>query len=230
MLQPELKSQGDAELRRELLAAADEDPAPNLHLVILAGRWILNPAEFFDRFAKLLESPGSKSSGKKKTEDAREVLLDVLQAKYVQIGALFDSGFPPLDLRWADVAVAQDQFQILARCPQQRYPQTDAYLSQKLQKLLTQKTGDTLEEVLSVMVYVQHPEATEAVLNVFFKVFSDKTYLLYGFRDLIAQLPATAIPELEAALSRVPDRLQGAFSEAIESLRQQHLVLATQAQ
>ena len=72
------------------------------------------------------------------------------------------------------------------------------------------------------MVKVQHPDATDCLIAAVTESEKIAYWYSYYFEWLIPDLPATAIPKLEATIPTLPERDASRWLDRIEELRAKH--------
>jgi hypothetical protein len=127
---------------------------------------------------------------------------------------------PPLDPRWLDVAVRLEDLQLIGRLIRPGHAAANAYLSKTFaEQFKKAKQMHECHDVVSAMVRAAHPDATDAVIATLEK-FGDKTgYYGYYLGHLVADLPKSALPRLEALIPKLPDRVADSLLGFMQQLR-----------
>jgi hypothetical protein len=127
---------------------------------------------------------------------------------------------PPLDPRWLDVAVGLEDLQLIGRLIRPGHAAANAYLSKTFaEQFKKAKQMHEFHDVVAAMVRAAHPDATDAVIATLEK-FGDKTgYYGYFLGHLVADLPKSALPRLEALIPKLPDRVADSLLVFMQQLR-----------
>jgi hypothetical protein len=126
---------------------------------------------------------------------------------------------PPLDPRWLDAAVESGSEDLVCRLSRPDHAATNKFLSTKLAEL---KKPHEAQEVLRTMIRIRHPSATDAVVNELKKLAKDTAhhyYLSYWYGPMIADLPKTALPALEALMPGLPEKMVDQLMESVLALK-----------
>jgi hypothetical protein len=202
---------GSPGTQKALVDARETLSPENLQHAFAAARRSRTPAEVFELFSPCITA---KVDGKKKGDPAAAKRAAVIGALLSErrynpaIGRQDYEALNSLDPRWLDVAVAQqdlDLVQILAR---PGHEGANAILAQAFAQIVT-KSKDPLDShvILEAMIRVEHPDATKALLELLSKQGKGAHgYALYYIGRLIPSLPKTAVPELEALLPTLPEK------------------------
>ncbi len=191
------------------------------------------PAEAYEMFSPYLTA---KVDEKKKRDPAflkREAIADVLTHSRYWLA----HGHPrtpeteaadlvrKLDPRWLDLAVKQQQLELVQALATPGHQGANALLSRSFETQLAKaKQLHELAETLRTMVRVQHPNADDAVISAIRKdATSTYSYGLYWVAHLIPQLPPAAIPKLEALLPTLPEKVIDQILDHVTQLKNKHV-------
>lgn len=216
---------GSAVLRKELINSQKDLPPNFFDHIVQAGRWVYTPAEFFDHFSPyFVHASPTKAKGKKHPDaDKWAVILDAIDADYIHYYYYYHQreNQPKLDPRWLDVAVEHELLGLAFAMKVKNSPKLNAMLSAKFDKMAAPKSKETgnLDDVITVMVYCEHPQAVDYLLKAYERQAKAKYHYYYWTFRVITMLPKSAIPTLEAYIPNVKKEQLDQFVEAIEELR-----------
>ena len=164
----------------------------------------------------------AKVDAKKKERDPayakRSAILNQLGQQWF---ALRPAGpVPPLDPRWLDLAVQIDALHLVGCLIRPGHAAANAYLSKTFaEQFKKAKQMHDCHEVVAAMVSAKHPDATDAVIATLEK-FGDKSgYYGYYLGHLVADLPKSALPRLEALIPKLHDRVADSLLGYMQQLR-----------
>jgi hypothetical protein len=173
-------------------------------------------------FATFSPYATAKVDAKKKDRDPayakRSAIIDQLGQHWY---ALWQTDtLPPLDPRWLDLAVGLQDLNLVARLIRPGHAGANAYLSTTFtEQFKKAKQLHDCQEVVAAMVHAEHPEATDAVIATLEK-FGDKAgYYGYYLGNLVAGLPKSALPRLEALIPKLHERLADSLLGHMQQLR-----------
>lgn len=164
----------------------------------------------------------AKVDAKKKDRDPayakRSAIIEQLEQHlytYRQTDAL-----PPLDPRWLDLAVQVEDLYLVGRLIRPGHAAANAYLSKTFtEQFKKAKQMYDCHDAAAAMVRAEHPDATDAVIATLEK-FGDKAgYYEYYLGHLVAELPKSALPRLEALIPKLHDRVADSLLGFMQQLR-----------
>jgi hypothetical protein len=127
----------------------------------------------------------------------------------------------PLDPRWLDVAVETKDLNLVWRLIRPGHARANAFLKETFDAVIKKsKSLDECHEVVAAMVKAKHPEATDAFLAAFEKHSKKADYYVYWFGRLIPELPPSAVPQLEALVPKLSDKVADSLLGYIQQLRE----------
>ena len=127
---------------------------------------------------------------------------------------------PALDSRWLDLAVQLEDLRLVNCLIRPGHAAANAFLSRTFAEQLKKATQmhDCYEGV-AAMVRAEHPDASGAVIATLEK-FGDKAgYYGYYLGHLVAGLPKSALPRLEALIPKLHDRVADSLLGYMQQLR-----------
>jgi hypothetical protein len=127
---------------------------------------------------------------------------------------------PPLDPLWLDVAVQLEDLHLVNCLSRPGHAAANAFLSRTFEEQFKRATQmHECHEVVAAMVRAEHPDATGAVIATLEK-FGDKVgYYGYYLGHLVADLPKSALPRLEALIPKLHDRVADSLLGYMQQLR-----------
>ncbi len=187
------------------------------------------PAEVFELFSPYLTA---KFDEKKKKRDPafakRQVIVEVLTASgrrwYHRLAIHVEDEFDVtanLDPRWLDLAVRQEQLDLVQALAVPGHAAANKLLSKAFDEQLKKaKEGYELGSLLRTMVRVQHPAATDAVIAAISKhAKGTHGYGVYWLGQLIPELPKESLPKLEAWLPTLPEKVIDQILDYVTELK-----------
>jgi hypothetical protein len=132
---------------------------------------------------------------------------------------------PPLDPRWLDLAVRLEELHLVALLIRPGHAAANAYLSKTFaERFTTAKHMYECQDAVVAMVRAVHPDATDAVIAMLEK-FGDKPGC-YGYYlgQLVADLPKSALPRLEALIPKLHERVADSLLGYMQQLRDKPIV------
>jgi hypothetical protein len=213
-------AEGPRPLQLALARAHAELNADELVSGFRAARSALPTAEVYDSFAPYLTAKiDMKKRGKDSAWAKRETILDTFCGQYAYLWHRPDTGLPPLDPRWFDLAVRIKHLGLVRAVGRPGHAAAWAFLQAEFDAATKNaKDQNRVNEVLAVMVHQEHPNATEALVACFEKAIKAKANS-YPYSYLIPELPKSAIPRLEAVVPKLKDQEADRWLAAIEQLR-----------
>lgn len=218
-----LMEQGPPELKRALAAAHASLPPEELSAAFWAARDVLPPEEVFEAFSPYLTA---KVDEKRKQRDPAWARREALREELVIYGPLSGQPMeakktPPLDPRWLDLAVDLGWLDVVQSLGRPEHAATERFLSDTLKATLkASKSLNDCYNVVEAMAHVGHPDATDAFVTALNKHGGKTDPHTYWFARIIPMLPASAVPRIEALLSKLPDRVAEEFARYLHQLRE----------
>ena len=211
---------GPKSLQAALARAHAELETDQLAQAVRAGRASLSPAELYELFSPyLLAKVDEKKKGKDSPWARREAVIEGIDDDYLP-WRREDATLPPLDPRWLDLAVRIKRTDLIQSIRQPGHPAVEAFLQEEFDaRSARAKKQDELSDLLTAMVELRHPRATDNLLACYEKVMSRPNANTYWYHYLFPELPRSAIPRLEALLPRLKSPELDRMVEAIEGLR-----------
>lgn len=231
---------------KKLVDSHDSLPPGSFEWAFVAAARTRKPEEVYDLFSPYLLA---KADGQKRKRtpaaDRRETVRSMLNTlapqrdlededeDFGQID-LFDihhahAGFAAgrlrgvkLDSRWLDAAVAAEDLELVEALARPKHKGAMEFLSRTADTLLKKKDTDYhLVGVLQAMVAMEHPQATDYVLEILKKVAGSRQQYYYGYwlGQLIPRLPRTAAPRLEELLPNLSDKAVDELMPYIDELK-----------
>jgi len=128
---------------------------------------------------------------------------------------------PPLDPRWLDLAVRLEDLPLVGRLIRPGHAAANAFLSKTFAaQVKTAKQMHECHEVVAAMVRAGHADATDAVIATLEKFGDKASYYGYYIGHLVADLPKSALPRLEALIPKLPDRVADSLLGFMQQLRE----------
>jgi hypothetical protein len=221
---------GTRGVRNALVDAHGELSADLLDYAFVAARWTRAPAEVFALFSPYLAADGKETRKARGTRRARrEAVIDQLMDRRYRLRLDADKPLPAagkLDPRWLDVALQLGNAELILVLALPGH----AGAREVLTSLFRQTVGSVdkeyqMEGILDTMIRVEHPGATDAVVEAIRKFAVGKSrYGLYWYSNwvarLIPRLPrAEALPKLEALLPTLPEEMADRLIDALTELK-----------
>jgi hypothetical protein len=192
----------------------------------------MEPPDFFNEFSPLLKGIAEKRTKKNAAESERaDALLEVLTCEHEQLyyrhwlGMLVrdrelrdQKPLRELDPRWLDAAVEAQSLALVCKLARPDHAAAGQFLSEKLTKT---KEPHEPHQILQTMVRIGHPGAADAVIAAIIKEAKDTTHTYYGYwyGRLIADLPRSALPKIEALLPTLPDKMVDRLMDSVLALK-----------
>ena len=212
----------------------------NLDDAFRAARRVLTPAEVYDRFSSYLTDPAAAKKGTNPARDKQEAIIGELNGRYITWFSRTapdpddeddedrDNGplgkLPPHDQRWLDLAVRMKHLALVDALYRADRPHPGAQAVAKAafdEAFAKAKGQDRIEDPLSVLVHVGHPEAAACLAASYERTVGKANASTYWYTYLILQLPKSAVPVLEAVIPKIKDQREAdRFAEAVQELRE----------
>lgn len=226
-------SQGTPKMQKRLVSVHKTLSGSTLSSAIFAARATMARADFYTEFSPMLKGVSEKLTRKNSAEQDRGMaLLGVLNSRDHQrpyfnrhwISASRQERqrrtlpLQSLDARWLDAAVDAGAVALVCALARPGHEAVNRFLSEQL--ALPKKPHESLE-VLRTMVRIKHPDATDAIISALKKQATDTHfhYLSYWYGPMIADLPRSALPKLEALLPTLPDKMVDQLIEPVLALK-----------
>lgn len=214
----QIMATGPAGAKKTLIDShADLSPEDLPHAFVAAGL-ARKPAEVFELFSPYLTATvDEKKKGRDPAFAKRDAITELLTDnwhygygnRYADLKAGTAETLKDLDPRWLDVAVKQNQLNLVQALARPGHTVANAVLSTAFAASLKKSKGlkDLQDQgnTLRTMVRVNHPEATDALIS-FLSKHNDSHWGWYWIAPLIVELPKEAAPKLEALLPMLPDK------------------------
>ena len=215
---------GPKPLQLGLARAHAELDADNLAEAFEAARQVLSAKELYEMFSPYL---AGKSDEKKKGKDPsaakRDAMIDALDGNFIHYWRYHDPDKPltPLDPKWLELAVKLQHLGLIHAVGTPGHKGAEAVVQAEFDSTVKKpRSEDHLRDVVSVMVHLQHPNATTALLTAFEKLIGKANSYPYWYIHLVPELPKSAIPQLEAIVPKLKDHLADQWVAAIQELRE----------
>jgi hypothetical protein len=234
-----IMSTGPEGTREALIKTHAQLDAAQLPYAFIAARKTLKPPKVFEMFSPYLTA---KVDEKKKTKDPaynkRHSLLVLLEQpwQWRYFGFDYLAGLNDdedsdeadekltanLDPRWLDVAVAIENVELVRTLARPNHKQANALLETAFAEK-SKKANDYHDalQILSTMVRVQHPAATDAFMVMLLKNTKNASWGWYTYYlgPLIPDLPKEALPRIEEALPKLPEKAIDQLIEHVQALK-----------
>lgn len=214
--------------------------AVNLDDAFRAARRVLTPAEVYDRFSPYLTDPAAAKKGANPARDKRETIVGELNGRYITWFSRTgpdpddeddedrDDGpegkLPPHDPRWLDLAVRLKHLPLVDALyrADRPHPGAQAFAKAAFDEAFAKaKNQDQVQDPLSALVHVGHPEAAACLAASFEKTIGKANASTYWYIYLIPQLPKGAVPVLEAVIPKIKDKRDlDLFTAAVQELKE----------
>lgn len=186
-----------------------------LNFAFLAACRCWSADKVYDEFSPYLLLESKKDLGKK------SAIMEGLD----NLDYLFREKALPLDPKWLDLAVQIENFELIAELGRPGHEAQNAFLKKAFEATQSKKTTKKTYEcqsVVSAMVKVQHPDATDCLIEAVSKADKKAFWYSYCYEWMVPDLPASAIPKLEAMIPTLPERDTNRWLDRIEQLRVKH--------
>jgi hypothetical protein len=212
---------GPKPLQVALVHAHAELDGGHLAAAFEAARQALPPAEVYDLFSPYLV-PHERGAKAKGVDTARQkVIIDTLGGRAVHWNLWREEGDRALDPRWLDAAVRLKSVGLVNAVGRPGHAAAEAFIQSEFDAAFKKdKDPNQVLNLVSVMVRTGHPGATAALLAAHDRFVVSSHGTDYWFCHLIPGLPKSAIPQLEAVLPKLKDRVANQWLTAIQELRE----------
>lgn len=229
-------STGPLGARQTLLDQHAQLAAEQLPYAFIAARKTLKAPQLFEMFSPYLTA---KIDDKKKTRDPaynkREAIINLIerpwQWRYATYTYQEDDGDDSennqwwgkdLDPRWLDVAVALKRLPLVQTLARPGHKEANDLLAEAFAEK-SKKSGEVHDALglLATMVKNQHPDATSAFMTMLTKNAKNNNWGWYSYYlgPLIPDLPKSALPQIEEALPKLPDKAIDQLMEHVQALK-----------
>lgn len=234
-----IMSNGSKKTQRALVDAHASLPPVSLAPALSAAFHCCKPAETFEIFSPYLADGAEGGRKRKRGKPAaprRHAILSVFledyrsthyHAFYHDVGESIPRD--AIDPRWLEIAVQQQILELAAALAVPKHEGLNALLQQAFDQHLKRAMAWEMHVILNTMLRVQHPAVTESVLAAVRKYASSSRFSVYWIGQYIAQLPPEALPEVEALLATLPDRVVDQLVEYVAALKQRAPAVALAA-
>jgi hypothetical protein len=226
-----LLCRGTPTMRKTLVMKHAELTGGMLPPALRAAREIMTPAAFYQEFSPMLADLSSKRGKKGREAERAAALAAALLPGYVggyspwfvympddrEDAEHADDKLQELDPRWLDAAVEAEAIDLVYTLARPGHTGVNQYLSSKL---AATKAADA-HPLLQTMVRIKHPDAARAVVGAIKAQAKSPHYgyMGYWYSQLITGLPKAALPEIEALLPTLPDKMVDQLMEAVIELK-----------
>lgn len=208
----QIMSEATAVTQNALVEARDSLSPENLLEAFIAARRARKPAEVFELFSLYLTA---KVDEKKKQRDPafarRTAIIETLTAVRRYYATIEDGhqDIKDLDPRWLDVAVAQQDLELIQALARPGHEAANSLLAKAFADSLKKAKGSTeCHLILATMIRVQHPSATNSLVELLkVQAKSAQHYGLYWIGRMIPALPQEAVSPLEELLPTLPEKV-----------------------
>lgn len=228
---------GPAGTRQALIDKHTELAAEQLPYAFVAARRTLKPPKVFEMFSPYLTA---KVDEKKKGRDAaynkREALINLLvrpwswrylAQHYWQEDDDDDENsdakdLQTLDPRWLDVAANLNNFDLVRTLARPGHKEANELLEKTFTTCIKKPSEQhTASQALQTMVKVQHPAAVDCFMVMLTKdpKHTSWGWFSYLLGPLIPDLPKEALPRIEEALPKLPEKAIDQLIEHVQALK-----------
>lgn len=221
-------ARGTTRTRERLAATYATLTGGMLEPAIDAARETMAPAQFYNEFSPFLAGLAAKR-GKKGAEGERaEALASVLisegrraydgpTVETVHWSSDDEEPRRELDPRWLDAAIEAAAVELVCRLARTGHAKVNKFLSEQLTRSKPHEDHNLLE----TMVRIKHPGAGDAIIDAIKKQAktSHYGYYTYWFGHMIADLPKSELPKLEALMPTLPDKMVDQLLESVMALK-----------
>jgi hypothetical protein len=212
---------GPKSLQATVARAHPDLDAASLGAAFEAARQALPPAEVYDLFAGYLTAEGRAKKGKGTDARERAAIVKALHGDAILWYDDQDDFARSLDPRWLDLAVRIKFLTLIHAVGRPGHPVAEAFIQSEFDAAMKKgKDADKIREVISVMIRLRHPKATDALIAAYEKSIGKVNANSYWYYHLIPGLPKSAVPRLEEVLPKLKDREADQWLAAIQELRE----------
>lgn len=209
----ETMATGPAGAKKALISAHASLGPDELHHAFLAARLSLQPAEVFDIFSTYLNAKVDEKKGERDPAYVKRFAISRLLSGGWQYGygygfTKFDKdaeNLKNLDPRWLDVAIKQNQINLVQALARPGHAPSNALLLTAFNLNFKKSNERDTCLILRTMIQVNHPEATDSLVAVLAK-HAKSAWSWNWIGPLFVDLPKGALPKLEALLPTLPDK------------------------
>ncbi len=230
----------------KMVADAHATLAPEvLEWAILATIRTRKPNEVYDLFSPYYLAGKAETKGKKRRSDASELKREAVRELVSTLAAphggrvwwgygAYDYNDERIDLgefakqakldpRWLDAAIEQDDLEMVLALARPKHTGVQKYLLDAFEKIL--KKADFyyhVDDILSAMARIQHPQLVESYITALKKATSGhRQYYAYWLARLIPELPPAAAPHIEALLPNMHEKVADQITPFLAELQAQ---------
>lgn len=213
-------SEGTLRMRHRLVAMQAHASDGMLPSIFAAARTTLAPQAFFEQFSPMLAGLTKKGPPRARAQSLADFLVTEEQFHHARRASVKGDGrpLPPiaLDARWLDTALDTENLELVCALAREHHKASQEFLSRQLAAC----KGHEEFDILHTMTRVKHPGAADAVIASLRKqAKSSSTFWGYLYRPLIAALPRSAAPSLDALLATLPEKMVDQLMESILELK-----------
>lgn len=221
-----IMASGPSKAQSVLVDAHATLPAEELSAAMVAACRSRKPGDVYEIFSPYLTTNVGKGKKRNSAYLKQQAVIQVLTSHWHWRSSETISDLPvdrtlteSLDKRWLDLAVEQQNLELVQALATPGHPGAEKLLSHAFEAQLKQsKSSYDLLSILQAMLRAQHPGATDAVIAAVSKTASKaSTYGLYWIGHLIPELPRESIPKVEEWFSTLPEN---AVNQLLDYLHQ----------
>lgn len=214
----ELMSTNSPEVRRTLIDAHKSLSPSDLESVFSLAINTDSPQQVFDQFSAYLTAEQSARSGPKSKYVAISGIIQQCASNFMRsfsyswVVDIADK----MDPRWLDLALELNDEQLVLACCRPNHTLASKFIAAKYTEV-QKKVKDPAELLpwIRGLIRVEHPSATDAVLDLIKRCADKQPYVLGLIGGIIPRLPKSAIPQFEAILPTLSDKAADQIIEGI---------------
>ncbi len=219
-----LLASGSEKMVRALVAEHASLSTDELVIAFQAARRRFSSAELYETFSPYVKTKAEKKRGKKDEEAVKsEALCQAMgQTHYYHWSSRGAGELPNLeDPRWLDLAVEAKRIDLIRTTIRPGHTAANEFLASAFDEALkNSKEIYDLVHVLGCMFQAKHPKLEDAFVAALEKHAKRLDYFGYWFGTIVADLPKSAIPRLEALIPNLSDRAANTLLDLIQQLRE----------
>ena len=231
-----LLSTQDKKMLQKLVADREEMLADDFDVTLLAALLVETPKSVFDKYSAYMIGGTGKAA--KTVQERRRMLNTYAQtdvnmhahAWYHKFGHFDFSDDLKLklanvkwDSRWVELAINANDIQAAIRFGTAKDAKLKEYLLDQSRVLAEKGCGYEYAPVLDAMLKFGYPEAPKHLLNALETIASRDRRTIYSnmcwLSPLIAKLPKSFVPNIEALLPKLPDQLADQIIPHLNALK-----------
>ncbi len=208
-----------------LIEHRDRLPSDSFGQIFDSARRLLKPAELFKTFSHYLNPAARKKSPEwNRFESLSECLTGYGGYRwYYRYYRAENEKNTPLDVQWLNLAISKDLAAIVYANVIPKHTEAIKYLTEKWKGMTASKKTDDAIAIASAMLDCQHPDVSAVVLEKLRETLKKKSnYDSHYWCRIAGQLPAEALPELEALMAdpKTPPTSSNLLLDAIQTIRE----------